>query len=587
MKRAFPSYSEFEPYKFALLRILFGAVLVLRALYIQKLLIPEEWFSPIGIYSLMGLTAAILLTCGLFTQWSLLFLIFFMWHTGDGLLGTSTLGNDVAAMLGLLLFLTNAGAYLSMDSLLLNQFRWARKVLLYLEDVTSPRKIALAKFITLLAYACVCVYSLSMHLNEPAWTSGNAGPLLFTNNFMSSWHQFAEALFVQSEFSVHLARISLWTMILWFISVIPFTLLGGIFRLYTITWGVLFFLLALIVLNLGSLAQIELVFWAAIFWSKRGLDVQKKLVLFFDDKCNLCDKLVQVLSFLDLFGRMKFSPLSQSASSLKNFNIHLEEALIDLYGGVEASGEVQSGYDLYVLLSRNLVLLWPLFPVFYLGKLLKIGPLLYRFVARRRREIFGVCSLSRPKIFRPSLEVSSKRGFLHSAIFLHVFLLAGGYLVAIPAPYIGIEGSPNVVQKAAHYYGITPINVFNSGDLRMAENWFTLNSIDNKELVPLFTEFGSRLDMHISDRVYFGNTLRFRRGVIGDNQCAFEKMRPSIEYLSKVYLHLKSAPSGEYTFKYDQYYQALPADEELFRGKYRVQPKEVKCNTLFKVSYNS
>ena len=91
--------------------------------------------------------------------------------------------------------------------------------------------------------------------------------------------------------------------------------------------------------------------------------------------------------------------------------------------------------------------------------------------------------------------------------------------------------------------------------------------------------------MHKSDRVYFGKTLRFRRSVIGKDECAFENRKDSIDYLSKVYLHLKGAAAGKYGINYYQYYQPLPSADEIYNGRYKKQKIKIKCTVLFNVSY--
>ncbi len=372
----------------------------------------------------------------------------------------------------------------------------------------------------------------------------------------------------------------------WYILILPFTLMGGIFRFYVITWGVLFFILCFVVLNLGSLPEIEFVFWPAIFWSKRGLDSKKRLAVFFDDKCYLCDRTVQIITMLDIFGRVTLKPISENIGLLGKLNIKRENALTDFYGVAEETGEAASGYDFYILLSKNLFLLWPLAPLLYFAKLLKIGPGFYRLISSRRHELFGVCSLARKKIARQPTEGATCARYLHPAIILHVFFLAGCYLITLPAPYIGIEGPVNISSRAPYYYGIAPINVFNLIDLKLAENWFTLKSISHNELVPVLSESGTRLAMHQSDRVYYGNTLKFRRRNIGKDKCFFEdEKKKSLDYLGKVYLHIKGADSGTYSFRYDQYNQPLPNMDDISEGIYRPYQKGITCSVLFNVDY--
>jgi hypothetical protein len=72
------------------------------------------------------------------------------------------------------------------------------------------------------------------------------------------------------------------------------------------------------------------------------------------------------------------------------------------------------------------------------------------------------------------------------------------------------------IERALIYLCIWPPDVFNETDLRMGENWYVIYRIGRdgagRQLVPVFSEAGSRLYYHLSDLVYFGNTLVWRRG---------------------------------------------------------------------------
>ena len=583
--KAFPSTSDFEYKKFAFLRIIFGYLLLNRAVNIFILLLPSEYFAPAGLWCIADIVAALFIMTGFLTQWALIFLMFFMWHIGEGVMLTSTLGNDIAASLSLLLLLTSAGKYLSVDGKLISQFKNLTKVLLYNSDIPNRRSIALAKFVVLFCYFGTCVYSLAVHLDESAWMTGVAGAILFCHNFTTApYHHFTE-LFANNSAAVFLARNSLWIMMFWYPTIMPFTLMGGLFRAYTIYWGLLFLCFSSFVLQLGSLAEFEFVMWAGIFWAKTGIDQTKKLSVFYDDKCNLCDRTMWLISRLDIFNRITLCPLSLNEAKLNAHGVKTEDALENLYGIEDGSSQIKFGYDFYIQLAQSLFLLWPILPFLYLGKLLRIGPWIYAAVAKKRRELFGVCVLPSKKLFREQPVVTNSLGHVGNAIFVQVCVLAVFYYIAIPAPYLGYHGFPNAGAKAASYYGMTAINVFNRGDLRTAENWFTLQDMKADKLVPLFTKDGGRLKLHRSDRVYFGHTLRYRRGFIGAERCLFSEWNEPLDYLSKVYLHSSGAAAGQYTFEYVQYHQALPEDVKILQNEYKIAPPSIRCTKQFEVNY--
>lgn len=582
--RAFPAVSLFEYNKFALLRILFGLILLVRGLDVYSLLLESERFSAVGLWAGAEMLAGGLLAIGFLSQWVLLFLIGAMWQYGDLVLGKSTLGNDIGAILAVLLLLVNSGKYLSLDAVLLNRTPALHGILLFYRGAPGAEAIFFAKFAALASYWAVCVYSIVIHLNESAWMDGSAGPLLLSNNFMATWHEHFSVLFAASELSVVVGKGALWMMMLWYPAVLPFVLLGGVFRLYVITWGWLFFALSLFALQLGYLAEIEVVLWLALFWSFAGMDPKQTLEVLYDDRCALCDKTVKAIGLLDIFGRINLRPLSQNKLLLDEIKLDMDQALTDLYGVRGWDRAVFRGYDFYIQLSRTLVLLWPLLPFLVLGKVLMVGPIIYSAIAERRIRLFGVCEFPSRK-FCSQVVVETSRSLLPQATALHVAVLILFYFAAVPAPYVGWPGIPNLGARAAHIYGITPIDVFNKTDLRMAENWFVLSSIDFDEPLPVLAEDGSRLSMHKSDRIYFGHTLRFRRSVIGSDGCQFESWRPMFEYLSKIYLQQRKADEGYYGFAYRQLQQPLVSSADIALNQFKPAPIQLICELDYKVEY--
>lgn len=584
---AFRSDPETEAPKFALIRVIFGLYMVQRGVWLLIYLSPAD---PTSIWIIAGanLLAGFFVCTGFATQISLIYLVVCQWQVGDAFLRTSTLGNDIAAMLSFLLLFTNAGAHYSLDRLLMKRQGWGGRLVsasYFRNGLASRNCIQITKLLALFAYWCVCLYSLSMHLNEPAWMTGTAGPLLLTNNYMSIFADEFARLFESTAWSVHLARLSLWAMLPWYALIIPFVLLGGIFRAYVICWGALFFALSLFVLQLGWLAEFEFLLFLALFWEGRFIAGSRGLHVAFDDRCNLCDRTVQFVKTVDIFNRVELRPLSQNIDWLRSLGIDHREALTDLYGvEVRKDNRATKGYDFYLLLSKHVLLLAPLFPVLWIGKFIG-GPAIYSFVAARRTKIFGVCTIPSPKPDRslvPAGETTEIAINAHDpirAFFLHIALLAGAYLVSAPMPYLGWQGRvfPGLA-RAAHIYGITPIDVFNATDLRMAENWFTISTTGangEKVLLPIFAEDGKRLGMHKSDRVYYGNTVIFRRGTIGREGCFFDKYRASLTYLTSVY-----RKDGQ-QFIYEQYLQPLPNSDEILKGKFSRSESAKICTVQF------
>jgi hypothetical protein len=67
-----------------------------------------------------------------------------------------------------------------------------------------------------------------------------------------------------------------------------------------------------------------------------------------------------------------------------------------------------------------------------------------------------------------------------------------------------------------YYSGLVAPNVFNRADLSMGDRWPVIERLDGPHggLVPLNGPEGERLSYHLSDLLYFGNSLIWRRGMI-------------------------------------------------------------------------
>ncbi len=589
--------------KFAMIRIAFGIFMIERAFWILYYMFPADWASPlVSAVAILNLIAACLVALGLFTQPAMTYLIFVQWQTGDAILGTSTLGNDIGAMLAILLIVANAGAHLSIDGWLRRRTGMLGRFVsatYFDRGLPATNALQIVKFLMLTAYWCVCVYSLMMHLKESAWMNGSAGPLLLTNNFMSLFQAEFQHFFELGPWAVLIGKVSLWAMLPWYLVVLPFVLLGGWWRTYVIAWGLLFFTLSLFVLQLGWLAEFEFLFFAGLFWQKAFLGPQRSLQIAYDDRCNLCDRTINVVKFCDIFGRTELKPVSKNADWLAQNGIEPAAAMADLHGvEVNRDDHVTKGYEFYLTLSRTIFLLTPAYPVLLLGRWIGLGPTMYRYIADRRTSLFGVCELptSKPQMAidnggkEPPVEVAKRDAIVPVAA--HCIALALIYLLLIPIPALNWTGLPLPrdmrmtslhAQGAAHIYGMTPIDVFNKTDLRMAENWFTLNRLDGEgqeTLLPVFNPDGSRRAMHKSDMLYYGTTVRFRRATIGKKGCFFKRYNSLIRKIASYYDD--SQTGGEATFVYRQYHQLLPNVDKLVQGNYVANSVDEVCVVQFK-----
>jgi hypothetical protein len=114
----------------------------------------------------------------------------------------------------------------------------------------------------------------------------------------------------------------------------------------------------------------------------------------------------------------------------------------------------------------------------------------------------------------------------------------------------------------------------------MIDNWFTLTDVETNTLLPVFAKDGSRLGLHRSDRLYFGNTVKFRRGEIGKTDCAFTRREKSMRYLTQVWMH-NTGLKGTREILYTQYHQPHPDQLLVAQNIYTKNPVEVRCEVTF------
>lgn len=596
---AFDSNLSVEMPKFALLRMVFGGILVARAAYILFFLFPADLQNtPLVAFAFLNLIASLLVLIGFLSQFAFAYLFAVHWQIADRILGTGTLGNYLAATLVIFFLFANAGAHLSVDSRLRKSDSWLGNVIrltYYPHGMPPWQTVQLSKFFALFSYWCVCVYSFMMHLGEVAWTTGVAAPQLLTNSFMSRYHSEFIEVFENFPFTIEISKVLLWLQMMWFSLLLPMVLWGGVPKRLAMIWGLLFFVLSTFFLRLGWLGEFEFILWSVLFWTKSFLDNQRSFALCYDDRCNLCDRTVMILRYLDIFNQLELKPVSENRLWLQSIGLSSEKALVDLYGiAHDRRGDrlIFSGYDLYIELSKRLFLCLPLFVFLRIGKVGGVGPGVYRWIADRRTKLFGVCRIPTTKPEYTYLASSDAHLAAHvrtpiaPVLHLHMIILGAAHFAVMPVQLVGWNGMPfpehyraaaDILARASQLYGIGPIDVFNHTDLKMAENWFSIEATfhDGKRtLLPILAEDGSRLGWHRSDRIYFGHTLIWRRSHIGRTGCFFGE-DPMMRNFMELFERTTGSIPKEYVYR--QFRQQLPSAEKLSAGVYLRQPSELVC----------
>lgn len=441
------------------------------------------------ILSSIGAILSLLILTGFLTPIALLLLMSTANVLIDNALGASTLGTMILSISLLSLFIVPAGRTFSIDSYIFKRGGMGSGLInaMYrLFGSVSSDRIIIGKLAGALAYYCLCLYSVSWHIHDPAWVSGYVlswimlSPAANPHYSNLAWdiYQYSPFLFI------NFFRLSILGMVLWYILFLPGLFAGKLVRTVIILWGLAFFLISTFVLPLSYLGWYELIFWFFLYAyiPASSASVKRNLSILFDDRCNLCDRTVKVLSWIDVFGLLTFMPIRRNIETASRYSVTLEEGLTDLVGIEEATGKRYDGYALYETLATRLVILWPVWPFLWLGRKLHIGPAVYRFIADRRTKLFGVCEFStipdrftrfsaesdiNPRESTAAFSVATKGVLLTLIIMVVLF----GFRMPTFSPRVDeqIPGSwvKAVVGSAPLAFGIGKIDVFNESDLSL------------------------------------------------------------------------------------------------------------------------
>lgn len=500
-------------------RIVLGFILISRLFGIGEFLFPLNYTSEQAIYFWILVALSMFILIGFITPIASLILLLFQLRLNSPL-STYTLGVDVTAMLLTIFILYPAGRRLSIDSVLSKQSKKIDKLysLFILNDRAT--QIALAKAVSFYSYTLLCLYSVLMHFKEDFWLSGEAAIEILSSTYLSRYPYVFQGFFSSSAWAVLIAKLAMQGMIIWYLVLFPFVLIGGIPRKLAIAWTILFLLTSTFVLQLSTLPYIEFLLLIIWFWGNVEKFFDRKfkngVSVLYDDRCNLCDRTIRFLKFVDIFQNIKFLPISKNLNMASLVGVSPEDLYKDICSWSKC-GQVYVGFDFYTHLTKNIPLLLPVFPFMLFLRWTKIGPYIYRVVADRRIKTFGVCKMPvDPEV----VEISSLNNTgNHSEKFFFafvstVFLFSIFFTAFLPySPVEQLRGYFKNQLISAHILGLPPINVFNLGDVGMSYQYFTVSDISTlpERLIPYTAKDGQRLTWHRSDKVYFGNSLKWRR----------------------------------------------------------------------------
>jgi len=498
---------EAEYKKISAVRFIVGLLMSARFFQVSQTFYILEGFSANYFLSIFQLIFSISLCVGIFTSFSSLVLI----------LSSSIISHylniwnlsDFMTILFLSLFVfANSSHYFSIDRIFKKYFNVNfSSPLNIVENERDLQKLLLLIFII---YGLASLGGIMYHLNDTNWQDGKIVIELLTNSYLSNGYQFFADFLINNE-SLFAVISALGTI---FQSCFQIFMIPAIFikrlRPFVFFYGLFFFLISLFIIKLSFLPYFEILLWLVLF-----REIPKyKIEIIYDDYCNLCRNTIKFFKLLDFNNILDYLPLSKNKKISNNKSLkNISEHITGIY-----NNKFYQGYDLYLILTRKLKILWIFYPIFIIGKMLKIGPYVYIFIAKRRAQIFGLCPISSEDEIKYSFspiiyEVSWFKKYFFKLYAVMVFL----FFFKLPTPFY-----IDKLDVAYEYLGLAVPNVFNSEDLGMGNAWILIynSSIDEDQLINFINKDGSRgsyrnnyffLDNHYSDRLYFGNTLRSRR----------------------------------------------------------------------------
>ncbi len=520
------------------------------------LLLPQSTFKAITVLAL-----SVFFMIGLFTPLTCGLLIYHFISPVVPYLGTMVL---IMLLWGMLFI--GVGRRWSIDAYLLNSPH-TQRLIKYLYAFSLPSgNVSLAKirFFILFLFWCVSVRAMVFHLDDSSWLHGKTLQLIFTTPYLTDHYLYFREFSQMFPLAYDLlCKSGLFIQSFWEILLFPLMYFGW-GRIFVMVQGMAFFLISLLLLNLGYLPYYEICMWIFLFNYPQCLNL-KKGRLFYDDRCNLCKKTVTLLKIIDFYDRIEVTGLSQAP-------VRVQKAFPNdtpiIYGEKE---DLFAGFSAYYQICKNIFPFCFLFPLFVAGKVTRLGGRAYSWVALRRKKLFGVCE----PFFYSSKNRQHFKPEKWSVKFFSLFLIASilSTLISSQLPLLG-QGR---------------VDVMSADDLKMgAPGIVLIETYDNyefKRTVPFMDINGGRLSYLRNNLLYFNYSQGFQRLFTKEknpNRIS-EDFKKSFETLAQVVGILDSClseSSGARYYRADLYLKELKSNSSFeFWG----MPKKVH-SYLFSVN---
>lgn len=303
-----------ELHRLDILRIILGTIVALHYSRELSSIFVHGSASDVAVLSTV-VVLSISLAIGFLTPVVATALLLVMNTILPGVTGALSIGTMVVGMCLIPMVIAPAGHTISVDALLV-RYRLVGGVYQLWGRPTVDR-VQLGRFLALLSFGAINLYSGLNHLGSETWRSGlSTGTiLLFETSNRQYFEFFQKAYETVPWLYVSLSLFTTWGMLVWQILFLPLVLLSKWTRWAAMVWAAFFFVASAHVLSIKMLGVYEYVLFGLIFWSSWMIVPKRAIKVLFDDRCNLCGKTVKTIGALDVFRRIDFRPLSQNLAS--------------------------------------------------------------------------------------------------------------------------------------------------------------------------------------------------------------------------------------------------------------------------------
>jgi hypothetical protein len=443
----------------------------------------------------------------------------------DNVAQTSSLSSIIVSMSLIPFALAPAGRSLSVDALIMRSDgpigRFWRAAYDWWGPLTLDRA-ALAKFALLLAYGAISLSSGLLHLQFEVWRKGLTNSWMFINPVANPhFHDLALGVYAFSpSIYLFLTKLSAYGTLVFQLGFVPLLLVNRWTKYSVIILEFGFVIGSVTLLALKWLGWVQLALCGILFWNRWKLNVggKERVSILYNDRNDSTYGLRRMLAAVDLFKIVEFLPLSQRIDGPRANGPSISDAATELHG-VDAAGRVSSGYDLYLLVAGRILLLLPLWPILWVGKITRLGPVLLARLSKPASPAFAP-SISLSAIPRAS-HVSAVKPKAFNAIFrsfvLTFMIMFAAYSARLPViPFLPgmapvAAASKNIFGQAPLAVGLFQINAFNfpplSGPIVTGEmTWKKTGSTDWQQVMWLPP---TRSEIFVSDILFYQSIIAF------------------------------------------------------------------------------